>query len=461
MLLDPALATKAIDEALRLGADFCDLFIERKNSQNISLKNDEVERVNQGIDFGIGIRLIYGVNVVYGYTNSIQEQDIIDVVRKLGAKNNLSSNNTGSALNFSKVQNAHPHQNGLDHSPLTAEKIAFLREINKHARNESEKISLANAGVVQQFQQVEIFNSEGLHTSDERHYCRVSSQVIAQDGNEQATGYQAPGALNGWDFSNSINAQKIGSDVAKQALVKLTAAPCPGGKLPVIIDEGFGGVIFHEACGHLLETTSVQKKASVFWDKMGEQIAHECVNAIDDGTIENEWGSINIDDEGMKTKRTQLIKDGKLVKFLSDRVGEMKTGHERTGSGRRQSYRFAPASRMRNTFIDRGNSSLDEMIASIDHGIYCKAMGGGSVQPGTGEFNFAAQESYLIENGKVTTPLKSSTLIGTGPDVLKKISMVGDNLSLSAGMCGSVSGSVPVTVGQPAIKVDEILVGGQ
>ena len=278
---------------------------------------------------------------------------------------------------------------------------------------------------------------------------------------EQATGYQAPGALNGWDFSNKINAQKIGSDVAKQALVKLTAAPCPGGKLPVIIDEGFGGVIFHEACGHLLETTSVQKKASVFWDKMGEQIAHECVNAIDDGTIENEWGSINIDDEGMKTKRTQLIKDGKLVKFLSDRVGEMKTGHERTGSGRRQSYRFAPASRMRNTFIDRGNSSLDEMIASIDHGIYCKAMGGGSVQPGTGEFNFAAQESYFIENGKVTTPLKSSTLIGTGPDVLKKISMVGDNLSLSAGMCGSVSGSVPVTVGQPAIKVDEILVGGQ
>ena len=135
MLLDSALATKAIDEALRLGADFCDLFIERKNSQNISLKNDEVERVNQGIDFGIGIRLIYGVNVVYGYTNSIQEQNIIDVVRKLGAKNNLSSNNTGSALNFSKVQNAHPHQNGLDHSPLTAEKIAFLREINKHARN--------------------------------------------------------------------------------------------------------------------------------------------------------------------------------------------------------------------------------------------------------------------------------------------------------------------------------------
>ena len=229
----------------------------------------------------------------------------------------------------------------------------------------------------------------------------------------------------------------------------------------MVIDNGFGGVIFHEACGHLLETTSVEKKASVFWDKMGEKIAHSALTAIDDGTLAGEWGSLSIDDEGMPTEKTTLIQDGILKTFLCDRMGEIKTGHRRTGSGRRQSYKFAPASRMRNTFIEKGPHSLNEIIGSIPHGLYAKKMGGGSVDPSTGEFNFSVQEAYLIKDGKITTPVKSATLIGTGPEVMSKISMVGNNFSLMAGMCGSVSGSIPTTVGQPCIKVDEILVGGE
>jgi TldD protein len=230
--------------------------------------------------------------------------------------------------------------------------------------------------------------------------------------------------------------------------------------MPVVIGNGFGGVIFHEACGHLLETTSVAKKASVFHDKMGELIAGPKVNAVDDGLLENAWGSINIDDEGMPTQRTQLIKEGKLVNFLVDKVGNQITGHTRSGSGRRQSYRFAPASRMRNTFIEPGTDKLEDMIASIDKGLYAARMGGGSVQPGTGEFNFAVTEGYYIEEGKIKFPVKAATLISTGPKVLQKISMVGADFELACGMCGSVSGSIPTTVGQPAIKVDEILVGG-
>ena len=194
---------------------------------------------------------------------------------------------------------------------------------------------------------------------------------------------------------------------------------------------------------------------------MDEMIATPVVNAVDDGLIPNEWGSLNIDDEGMQTQRTQLIKDGRLVNFLVDRMGSLKTGYARTGSGRRQDYRFAPASRMRNTFIEAGTSTLDEMIGTIDRGIYAKKMGGGSVMPGTGEFNFAVLEPYLIEKGKITRPLKSATLISTGPKVLKEISMVGRDFELAAGMCGSVSGSIPTTVGQPSLKVDRILVGGQ
>lgn len=243
-------------------------------------------------------------------------------------------------------------------------------------------------------------------------------------------------------------------------MVKLFADACPSGEMPVIIGNGFGGVIFHEACGHLLETTSVAKKASVFHDKMGEMIANSAVNAVDDGTLVNEWGSINIDDEGVETQRTQLIKEGQLTGFMVDKMGGLKTGYASTGSGRRESYKYAPTSRMRNTFIEPGNSSLDEMLAGVERGIYAKKMGGGSVQPGTGEFNFSVQEAYLIENGKITKPLKSATLISTGPKVLKEISMVGSDFELAAGMCGSVSGSVPTTVGQATLKVDNILVGG-
>ena len=231
--------------------------------------------------------------------------------------------------------------------------------------------------------------------------------------------------------------------------------------MPVVIDNGFGGVIFHEACGHSLETTSVEKKASVFWDKKGELIANEALSAVDDGTIDNLWGSISIDDEGMETQKTQLIKDGILTNFLSDRMGEIKTNHPRTGSARRESYKYAPASRMRNTFIEPGKHSLEELLESMGDGLYAKSMGGGSVNPGTGEFNFAVQEGYLVKNGKLTDAVKGATLIGKGEEIMKNISMVGNNLDYAAGVCGSVSGGVPVTVGQPALKVDEILVGGK
>ena len=282
-----------------------------------------------------------------------------------------------------------------------------------------------------------------------------------KDGNLQTEAFFGPGAIGGWEFIEKLNTQEICANLLKQASTTLYAAPCPAGKMPVVIDNGFGGVIFHEACGHLLETTSVEKKASVFWDKMGEKIAHSAVTALDDGTVPGAWGSLSIDDEGMPTQKTTLIENGILKRFISDRLGERKTGHKRTGSARRQSYKFAPASRMRNTFIQSGNYQLDEIISSVPDGIYAKKMGGGSVDPSTGQFNFSVQEAYLIKDGKITKPVKGATLIGTGPDIMSKISMVGRDLELMAGMCGSVSGSIPTTVGQPPIKVDEILVGGE
>lgn len=466
-LLDPSIAYGVLDEARKLGANFADIFIEHHTRNVIDILSGKVHEVDGGIDFGIGIRLVYGIQVLYGYTNHKDIDELIRITRALSTLNKRAPQlDSLPSFNFESPKNIHSTKWTLDktmgeESDIAKEKVDYLMSISNFMLNHDSRIIQAKASVLERLQKVQIFNTEGLHTSDQRQYCRLLVNAIASDGKERSDGYEAPGSFTGWEMSENYRPEELAAEVTKQALVKLTADDCPAGKMPVVIDNGFGGVIFHEACGHLLETTSVAKKASVFHDKMGEMIASECVSAIDDGTMSNTWGSINIDDEGTPTQKTDLIVNGKLNSFLVDKVGAMKTGYTPTGSGRRESYKFAPASRMRNTFIASGKDKLEDMIASIDHGIYCKKMGGGSVTPGTGEFNFSAQESYLIKNGKVDRPLKSATLIGSGPEVLTKISMVGDNLDLAAGMCGSVSGAVPTTVGQPAIKVDNILVGGQ
>ena len=230
--------------------------------------------------------------------------------------------------------------------------------------------------------------------------------------------------------------------------------------MPVVLANKFGGVIFHEACGHLLETTQIERGTTPFENKLNKKIAHESVTAIDEGISEGSFGSLSVDDEGMEPEKSVLIKDGILKKFISDRAGELRTGHKRTGSGRRQNYSFAAASRMRNTYIAKGSYSKEDLINSISDGLYCKSMGGGSVGA-TGQFNFAVEEGYLIKNGKLTNPVKGATLIGEAKEVMPKISMCGNDLELAPGFCGSISGSVNVTVGQPHIKVDSITVGGR
>lgn len=458
-MLEKTIAHNVIDSALRLGADFCDLFIEKSDVSQISFKSSDVHEIQSGINFGIGIRLIKGLNSLYAYTNSPSEDELIRLVHLLAA----NIENKKSAAHFTDFQEqVFPEikmVNSLDKTVL--EKIEHLKILDQAARSTGNKIVQVNAGILEKKQWVEIYNSEGLHATDFRPYIRLTSSAIASDGGEQNSASHSPGARGGYQFINDLNMKEIGETLGTRAVHILEAKPCPAGKMPVVIDNGFGGVIFHEACGHLLETTSVQKKASVFWDKKGEQIAHEALSATDDGTNDFLWGSLSIDDEGMPTQRTELIKNGKLTNFICDKMGELKTGHPRTGSGRKQSYRFAPASRMRNTFIEPGPHSLDDLIQNMGDGLYAKYMGGGSVNPGTGEFNFSVEEGYMVKNGKIGERVKGATLIGSGADIMTKISMVGNKLDFAAGMCGSVSGSLPVTVGQPAIKVDEILVGGK
>ncbi len=459
-MLNTAAAQSVIDHGVSLGADFAELFVERTQTNLISTLSQQVQSVESGIDFGIGIRLVYGTKVLYGYTNKTEEDELKRIMSELSAKDLRDPTATASNFNFADPGERHPANRILSSDAEVADKVAYLLAADTAARAASNLISQTRGNCRQREQRVEIFNSEGLHTGDVRNYIRATLTAIASDGSEQATGMWSDGGLQGWEISEVLDPTKTGAEASRQALVNLGAKPCPSGRMPVVIGNGFGGVIFHEACGHLLETTAVAKKASVFHDKMGEMIANPAVSAVDDGTMTHEWGSINIDDEGMGTQRTQLIKDGKLTSFLVDRIGAEQTGFDRTGSGRRESYKYAPASRMRNTFIEAGDAELDDMIGSIDRGIYAAQMGGGSVQPGTGEFNFAVTEGYYVEDGKVQYPVKAATLISTGPAVLKEISMVGKDFSLACGMCGSVSGAVPTSVGQATLKVDDILVGG-
>jgi TldD protein len=285
--------------------------------------------------------------------------------------------------------------------------------------------------------------------------------AVATKGNEKQVGTMGPGACKGFEFYADLDIDELARRAAETALTMIQADYAPSGKMPVIIDRGFGGVIFHEACGHGLETTAIAKKASIFEDKLGKEIASPCVSVVDDGTLANYWGSTNIDDEGNLTQHTLLIDKGILKSYMVDRFSGRILALESTGNGRRQSYKFAPVARMRNTFILPGQYSLGEIISATETGLYAKRMGGGSVNPATGDFNFAVMEGYLIEQGKVGKPVRGATLVGNGRDILWNIDMVGKELELEAGMCGAESGSVPTMVGQPPIRVQGLVVGGR
>lgn len=341
-------------------------------------------------------------------------------------------------------------------------KLPFLTRACEVGYNVSPHVAQVTASLTDISSKISIINSEGLCVEDDRTRTRFSVAVTAENKEgERFTASESPGALAGFEFFENLDIGMFTEQAAERAVRMLNASYIDGKKMPIILGNGFGGVIFHEACGHPLETEALRKKATPFESKLGEKIAHECVTAIDDGTIQGSWGSIAIDDEGTATERTVLIENGVLKNFISDRIGAQECNVRRTGSARRESYKYAPVARMRNTYIAAGKDTFEDMLQSIDEGLYATKLGGGSVNPATGEFNFAVEEGYRIKKGKVQEAVRGATLIGKGHEILPKISMVASDLELTAGMCGASSGQVPVTVGQPTLKVDEMLVGGR
>lgn len=461
--MDKEKAQRIIQAGLDRKAGFVEIFEEETRNASVVFRDRKVETATAGTDYGIGIRLIYGTEVLYAHT-SIDEEDhlirlIDDLARTRGIPRSPSSA-PGVHLVGQLLENIHtivqdPRKIGQER------KLDFLKLADRVARGYSDKVVQVNIRAADVETNVLVANSEGLWVEDSRTRARFAVGVTAGAGGDIFVASESPGAMRGFEFFEGLQISDLAVSAAKRAVLMLTSGYADGRKMPVVIGNGFGGVIFHEACGHPLETEAIRKKASPFVGKIGHRIAHPAVTAVDDGTIPNAWGSLNVDDEGRSTQKTVLIENGILKRYLSDRVGAEEVGVAPTGSSRRESYKFAPVSRMRNTYIDKGSDKFEDMIGSIDDGLYAKKMGGGSVNPATGEFNFAVEEGYLIKKGKIADPVRGATLIGKGHEILPLISMVGDDLLLAAGMCGASSGVIPTTVGQPTIKVDSILVGGR
>ncbi len=456
-----------LEELLSLGksagADLVEIFIEKSDNISLLAEQDDISNVSPSFGIGAGIRVFLGKKDGFVSTNDISKTGLLFALSQaldmLGL--DIGSTNKANFEGLTKLKDFGINKNSwLQDSPDLNESSIKLLESTELLSTKNKNLQVRRASYSRNWQEVLVAATDGVFARDIRLHQTVGINVIAIKNKNRSTSARRygssgnPNDLRTWNINNSAN------ELNESAQKMLDAQYVQAGQMPVVLSNKFGGVIFHEACGHLLETTQIERGTSPFYDKVNQQIANKAVSAVDEGLSNHAFGSISMDDEGMEPQNTLLIENGILKKFLSDRAGTLRTGHPRTGSGRRQNFSFAAASRMRNTYIKQGSYSPAELIESIDNGLYCKSMGGGSVGP-TGQFNFSVEEGYLIKEGKLDKPVKGATLIGEAKEILPRISMCANDLELAAGFCGSVSGSVNVTVGQPHIKVDSITVGGR
>ena len=459
-MLSKELAREALRRALATGADYAEVFAEHTLSKNINIISGKTDKIGDAVISGVGIRIFKGTRCVSGSASSLAPEAVLQCASKVADALTGTAAIEDIALRERLFGDIHPVRivpGGVENS----EKIDYLREVCQAAKDYSDEIVQVNGNFLEVDHNILIATSEGLFAQDRQIRSRVSVSSVASKDGENQTGSEAPGARKGLELFEDFDPKELGKKASKQAVTMLHAGYCKAGTMPVAIENGFGGVIFHEACGHSLEASCVALGQSQFVDKLGTQIANSKVTAIDDGTIPNGWGSINIDDEGTPSRKNVLIESGVLKSYMIDKLNGRRMGMESTGNSRRQSYRFEPTSRMTNTYIAAGQDSDEDIIGSIEYGLYAKSMGGGSVNPTTGQFNFSVREGYIIRNGKICEPVRGASLIGKGSDIIMNIDMVGKNVARAQGMCGASSGSIPTDVGQPLIRVSSITVGGR
>lgn len=462
-MISKKIAIEVLNAATATGADYAEIFFEDSHAQNVYIENGKVETSSSNSTNGVGLRLLKNNQCIYGYTNDLSKKGLLKLAESLSKSFKGERVLSVDHLDMIRAKTRSTIKRSYDDVPLE-ERIELIKEgLDAIAELKDPRLVRVIGTFVSNVRTVAVYNTKSKWFKRTQEFGRLVYQAVAADQNGFETAFEGPGAQDDINyFKTKINAKETALKCAKCALKMLTAAECPSGIMPVVIGNGWGGVLFHESCGHPLEASAVAKGLSCFSNtKIGEYIASPIVSAVDDSTIPNAWGSIDIDDEGQLGTKRLLIKNGKLNDYMIDDFNGRRMDREGNGSCRRQNYKFIPTSRMSNTYICNGKSTPEEIIAATKLGLYAVGFNGGSVDPTTGEFNFGCSEAYIIRDGKIAEPVKGATLIGKGFEILKKIDMVANDLDLAQGMCGASSGSVRTNVGQPTIRVQNVTVGGR
>lgn len=459
-MLEQDTIKKVLKKTLSRGGDYADIFIEYRKVNSIHLEDGKVEKITSGIEAGVSIRLLWNYGTAFAYSNDLSEDALISLAETLCRGFSEGQKEIMIDMRVLRPSVDFPIKIFPDHVPMT-DRVGLVVDADKICRSYDSRIRQASVSYRDTSQKIMIGTSDGIIAEDERIYTTFIIQVIASEDGKIQTGYESTGGLIGFELFKDDVVEKLSLKAAKRAIMMLSARRAPGGRMPVVISSEAGGTMIHEAVGHGLEADLVGEGLSVYSGKLGLAIASPLITVIDDPTLMNMRGSYRFDDEGTPSQRTVLIEKGVLKNYMYDRLAALKAGVRSTGNGRRESYQHRPIPRMSNTYIAPGESSPDEIIRTTHRGLFVKKMGGGQVNTVTGEFVFEVQEGYLIENGIIGEPVREATLIGSGPDVLKSIDMVGSDLGFSIGTCGKDSQGVPVSDGMPTIRIPDMVVGGE
>jgi TldD protein len=455
-LIEPDVAEQVLAAALASGGEFAEVFAERRRGLAMAIDESRIESVQSGAEEGAGVRVIGNGTTYFAHVDGL---DPADLERAAGEAASALRGERGRPRELHTVETVpQPIERRPEEVPAER-KAALLRELDERGRAQGAEVTQILASYAEARREVTIANSEGLFTGDDRTRTRIGVQAVARRGDTVETGHETLGGHRGFELLED-EPGAIAAEAAAKALTLLDAAPAPAGSMPVVVGGGFGGVLFHEMTGHGLEADHIQKGASVYVGKLGEQVAEPLLSAYDDGRLPNEWGSDAIDDEGAPTQKTQVIEDGRLIAYLYDHLSAERDGVAATGNGRRESFRHLPVPRMTNTYIAPGDAEPEAMIAEVERGFYAVSFAGGQVDPATGDFVFGVSEGYLIEGGRVTRPCRGATLIGNCLEALAAIDAVGNDFEMKTGICGKAGQRVPVGTGQGHVRIQAMTVGG-
>ncbi len=455
-LIEPSVAERVLARALASGGEFAEVFAERRRGLSMSIDESRIESVQAGAEEGAGVRVLSGGTTYFAHVDGLDPGDLERAAAE--AASALQGDRAVPRPLEAVATTPQPIEQRPEDVPAER-KAALLRELDERGRAAGGEVAQLSASYAEARREVAVANSEGLFSGDDRTRVRLVAQAVAHRGDVVQTGAETLGAHRGFELLDDDPAQ-IAEQAARKALTLLDAGPAPAGSMPVVVGGGFGGVLFHEMTGHGLEADHVQKGASVYAGKLGEQVAQPLLSAYDDGCLPGEWGTDGIDDEGTPTQKTLAIEDGRLAAFLYDRLCAGRDGVASTGNGRRESFRHLPIPRMTNTYIAPGDASPEAIVAEVDQGFYAVSFAGGQVDPATGDFVFGVSEGYLIEGGKVTKPCRGATLIGNCLEALAAIDAVGDDFEMKTGICGKGGQKVPVGTGQGHVRIRAMTVGG-